>query len=328
MKNAARVLAILFGLAFLGATLLNADLIGRSRKALTSGVLREAAAIRSSHYELMVILPDSEDSFYTGLLKGVSDAAVQADAAIVVFRYPPSAPADLDRYFEMALRSRVDGLIMYASRDEPVASRMDRAAREGVILVPVGTDPPVGGVSRFIGSGSLLQGFEGGKRICARLGAEARIGVILPAEGEGRPEDEPLYRGVSAAINAYHGAAIVSAVRASPGLLSGEESVAAMLRANPSINALFCSSSRDTMGAAQVIIDMDKVGKILIIGADETPEIQRYIYKGVIAASIVRDSRRIGEEAVRVFSMIKAGKAGGIIEEAGFNVRTATGSLE
>lgn len=100
-----------------------------------------------------------------------------------------------------------------------------------------------------------------------------------------------------------------------------------MLHDHPEVNALFCSSSRDTMGAAQVVIDTNRVGRILIIGADETPEIRRYIDKGVIAASIVRDSRRIGQEAVLSFTRLKAHEPVGPSLEAGFAVRTAKGGF-
>ena len=98
-----------------------------------------------------------------------------------------------------------------------------------------------------------------------------------------------------------------------------------MLRDYPEVNALFCSSSRDTMGAAQVVIDMNKVGKVLLIGADETPEIRSYIEKGIIAVSIVRDSRRIGQEAVLTFARQKEHQPVSRPVEAGFVVLTPKG---
>ena len=99
-----------------------------------------------------------------------------------------------------------------------------------------------------------------------------------------------------------------------------------MLREHPEINALFCTSARDTIGAAQVVVDMNKVGTIVIVGADETPEIGRYIDKGVIAASIVRDSHRIGEEAVLAFLDLKEGRPTRESVEAGFSIRLAKGA--
>ena len=325
MKKAAWILTVLFGLAFLGAALLNADLIAKSRRALASGGFREQPAAMAARYHLVVILPDTDDSFFRGLLEGAQESASVVDAAVQVFRYPNSFPLEAERYFEIALRSKVDGLIMFTPRSDQVAERVRKAALAGVAFVPVGTDPPPGASMGFIGSSSLQQGFEGGRRICAELGASARIGVILPASEAVAPQEEPLYRGVLSALRTYPNAQIVAVARARPGILSGEETASAMLRGHPEVNALFCSSSRETMGAAQVVIDTNRVGRVLIIGADETPEIQRYIDKGVIAASIVRDSRRIGQEAVLSFSRLKEHLPALPAVEAGFIVRTGRG---
>jgi len=318
MNKVVWILAVVFGLAFLGATLLNAELIGKSRGALGSSVLKEKWPAEPLRYQVVVIIPDTDDSFFQGLLKGIAEGAPKAEAAVQVFRYPSSAPAEAEAFFEIALRAKVDGLIMFTPHNDRIAGRAEKVARNGVVFVPVGTDAPTGSPPSFIGSGSLRQGLEGGKRICAALGASARIGVILPATGSGEERDEPIYRGVAAAIKTFPGAAVLAVERARPGVLSGEETASAMLHAHPSINALFCSSSRDTVGAAQVVVDTSRVGRVLIIGSDETPEIHRYLEKGVISASIVRDSRWIGQEAMRAFSRIRDTRAEGKPVEAGF----------
>ncbi|HET7838212.1 MAG TPA: substrate-binding domain-containing protein [Rectinemataceae bacterium] len=326
MKKAAWILAFVFGLAFLGATLMNADLIAGSRKALARGVLRDKSSIPAARYQLVVVLPDTDDSFFRGILDGIREAAPSFESAVQVFRYPQASVSEAARYYEIALRAKVDGLIMYTPRNDLDAGRGERARRNGVIFVPVGTDAPPGSRPGFIGSGSLLQGFEGGTLICAQLGSSSRIGVILPSSGTGDPGEEPLYRGVSAAIKAFPGATIAAVARAQPGVLSGEEAASSLLRKDPSINALFCSSSLDTTGAAQVVVDLNRVGRIVIVGADETPEIRRYIDKGVVAASIVRDSRRIGLEAVRLFSRLKAGALATETVEVGFSVKLSKGA--
>jgi ribose transport system substrate-binding protein len=127
---------------------------------------------------------------------------------------------------------------------------------------------------------------------------------------------------LAAALKPFSGAAIVAAARSRPGLLAGSETAATMLHDHPELNALVCSSAQDTIGAAQVVVDMNLVGRIVIIGADETPEIRRYIDKGVIAASIVRDSRWIGVEAVRAFRRLKEARNDQDAGRADFFIRT------
>jgi len=322
MKTLAWFLAVVFGLAFLGATLMNADLIGRSRRALAGGPRTYGSEAR---YQIVVLLPDASDSFFQGLLDGISESAPRADAVVQVFRYPSAFPDQAEQYYDIALRARVDGLIMFTPRDDRTVERAEKARHAGVVFIPVGTDPPAGNPPSFIGTGQLRQGLEGGRRICGRLGAAARIGVILPATGAGDLTDEPLYKGVAAAIKVFPGAAILAAARADPGVLSGVETASAMLRAHPGINALFCSSSQDTIGAAQVVVDLNRVGRVAIIGSDETPEIRRYLDKGVVTASIVRNSKWIGEEAVRAFYRIKEGHPALQPREADFAISLPEG---
>jgi len=322
MKTLAWILAVVFGLAFVGATLMNADLIGKSRRGLASAGLRGRAA--EARYQVMVVLPDVNDSYFQGLLEGIQAAAPQADSAVQVFRYPSGFPAQAEQYYEIALRAKVDGLVMFTPRDDRTVERAEKARRSGVVFIPVGIDPPAGNPPGFIGTGSLRQGLEGGRRICNRLGDAARVGVILPATGSGDPTFEPLYRGVAAALKVFPGAAVVSALRAEPGVLSGVETASTMLRSHPEINALFCSSSQDTVGAAQVVVDLNRVGRVLIIGADASPEIRRYLERGIISASIVRNSQWIGHQAVEAFFRAKENHPRLAPQEADFSIMLAT----
>lgn len=130
-----------------------------------------------------------------------------------------------------------------------------------------------------------------------------------------------MYRGVLVTLQSYPGAKIVLASRAGPGILSGEEAASAILRSEPSINVLVCASAPITEGAAQVVVDQGKVGQLLIIGTDDSPTIDKLIDKGVIAASIVRDSRKMGVEALRAFIQAKDGVPFRQAVEVGFTVR-------
>jgi ribose transport system substrate-binding protein len=318
MKSLSWILALVFGLVFLGATAMNAALVAKARSALVGMPVIAKAEARS--YQMAVILPDTNDSFFKGILEGVASEAPGSDVAVQVFRYAGESAQEADRYFEIALRSKVDGIVMYRSRSEVGSIKADEAARSGVVYIPVGTDAPEGETGPFIGSGSRLQGFEGGKLIGKKLGGRARVGVIFSGSGSGLPEEEPLYRGLVTALRGYPDASVVDLAEAEPGMLSGEAVAESMLREHPDINAMLCSSAQDTVGVVQVLLDLNKVGAVLVVGADETEDIRRYIDKGVVLASIVRDSNKIGKEAVLTFSRIKKGGGVPAPKETGFFV--------
>jgi len=146
------------------------------------------------------------------------------------------------------------------------------------------------------------------------------VGLLLSSDGERDPREDPVYRGVASALKLYPGAQIVQVSRARPGFLSGEEAASALLKAEPSINVLVCASAPITEGAVQVVVDQGRVGQILIIGTDQSPTIDRLIDRGVIAATIVRDSRRMGAQALAAFLSARGGAPFLAAIEVGFTV--------
>ncbi|MBN1243067.1 MAG: sugar ABC transporter substrate-binding protein [Spirochaetales bacterium] len=321
MKKTAWILAAFFGLVLLGAVALNADLVSRSRAALAGAGISGFPEADAARLHLLVVLPDSDDGYFTGLLEGIEAAAPEAGVAIQVERYPPSSPEESRRWFEIGLRSGVDGILMYAARSDDIQPYFDFAEAAGVVFVAVGKEAPGGVITCFVGSAPLFHGFEGGRIITGLLAQRARIGIILPSGGSGSPEDDSLYKGVAAAVATYRGAEIVATLRTGAGPFAAEEAAAVILGSHPEINAFFCATSRDTLGAAQVVVDRGLEGKVAIVGADETPELLRHLANGVVAASIVRDSRAIGVEAVRAFASIEAGRPPPGVIELDFTVR-------
>jgi ABC-type sugar transport system substrate-binding protein len=311
--------AVLFGLALAGATAMNFILLSQARQALDEGILGNRSAAVPAHHHLALIIPDTTDSFFDGLVGGMTEKAHDADVAVQVFRYRRGED-EAETYFQLCLTSHLDGVVLFAG-PERLAERAIEARRENVILIPVGTQVPRDRQG-FIGSSTLLQGFESGNQVGLLKGRSARIGLLLSSDGQGPPTEDPMYRGVAASIQAFPGATIVKSARARPGILSGEEAVSALLRSDPSINILVCGSAPVTEGAAQVVVDQGRVGQVLIVGTDGSPTIDRLVDKGVIAASVVRDSNKMGAIALQAFVQARNGTPFNSSIEVGFQVRS------
>lgn len=320
-RQASWFFVVLFGLALAGATVMNVVLINQARQALDEGILGTQSQGSPALHHLALVIPDTTDSFFEGLVEGVSDQASESGVAIQVFRYRENLPAEAEAYFQLCLTSHLDGIILFVGPDDRLASRLAQAEAENVVLIPVGTQAPSDPHEGFIGSSSLLQGVESGNQLARLRGRNARVGVLLPAEGLDDPREDPVYRGVAAALESYPGARIVRAARVGPGPLSGEEAASALLRADPSINVLVCATAPITEGAAQVVVDQGRVGQVVIIGTDESPTIDRLVDKGVIAASVVRDSRKMGAVALESFLLARNGVPFRLAIEVGFKVR-------
>jgi len=64
------------------------------------------------------------------------------------------------------------------------------------------------------------------------------------------------------------------------------------------INTIVFTDPEDTIAAAQTLVDLNLVGQIQIIGFGSDPGVTENLRKGIISASVVINSERIGYQAV------------------------------
>ena len=309
MKNPAwRILPIVvFAIAMIGALAFNIVLVSRSRRALASTILRNPATVRTARFHIAAIIPDAVDPFYGHLVEGLREEADRQNAALQVFYYSASAigegsnpSEEVWRWFEIALRSKTDGIILFQSKGMETSRFAAEAESAAMPFVPLAMDAPAQWTRSGVSGDSFSQGKEASSLVLGLLGSAARIGIILSADtSQGYAQaKEPFYRGVAEMIKNRPGAAIVAAVREEESILGGEDACARMLSIHPDINAILCIDAKATIGAAQVIIDRGVVGQVVIIGSDENSEVNRLVEKGVVHASIVRDAAAMGRSAV------------------------------
>lgn len=316
MIRTSRLFIIIFGLIFLFVAMINVSFVSRAINSLSFDSNKNTA-LNNNRWLVVAIVPDGVDSFYKGLSEGILQEAPGHDASVLFLKFAQSDKEEAMRMFNTAVAARIDGIIMYSFGDVDIDLLAKEAFAEGVAFMALGRDAPPKTNNVFIGTGSKKLGLEAGRLIGNNLGNTARAGIILPTEGNHNIGDSLLFEGLKEGLMVWKGAEIVSVVRPVNNSLSGEQAASELLRDHPETNAIFCASSIDTLGAAQLIVDMNKVGKILIVGMDETENIRRYIERAVVYASIVRDSRWMGREAMR--SVID------LIQNQTINVETEAG---
>lgn len=307
-------------LAFVSAAFLNSRLMGEIRSVLMPVESDTEAVLPSARYHLALVIPEAADTFHYDLSQGLRMAAAEAGGVVQVFRTGATEQDSLEGYFDMGINSGLDGIIIFLGHQNSPEDFQLKARGSSTVVVSLGTDRPRKTVGSYIGSSSLQQGFEAGKLVGAALGPRARTGVIISG-GEGtQGSTEPFYQGVVSALAVYGSPAVKAAVKPRGGIFSGEEMAQNLLESDPELNALICSTAYETEGAAQVVVDFNLVGKVMIVGADETDAIRRYLAKGVIAASVVRDARKMGQEAFLEFRRQKEGGTPSGPREVGFRI--------
>ena len=89
------------------------------------------------------------------------------------------------------------------------------------------------------------------------------------------------------------------------GILSAEEITQSIINSGESVNAIFTTNSVDTLGSAQLIVDRNKVGSVILVGYGDTINILRYIEKGIIYGTVMSDPYKMGYESLKALNDIK-----------------------
>jgi len=252
-------------------------------------------------YHFIVIAQNTDDSYWQIVREGCFDAASEFNVA-VEFNGPRFTNMDEQvKYFKMAVASRVDGIVTHVLDEEVFTPLIDEATEAGIPVITIETDAKNSKRKAFVGTNTYNLGGEAGKLVLESVGDEAVIGIIIKSFN-GTSENVPQNLRVAGFKDTLKDApnAIIKTIQSSgAGLFSAEEVTRQILYNYPEVNTIICTNVKDTICAAQIVVDLNKVGQVTIIGYGDAPEILRYIEKGVIYGTVAANPYEMGYESIR-----------------------------
>lgn len=290
-------------------------------------LLKESTS--KSDYHFIIIAQNTDDSYWQSVKDGCLDAAQISNAA-VEFNGPRFTNMEEQvKYFKMAIASRVDGIVTHVLDEEIFTPLIDEATDAGIPVITIETDAKNSKRKAFVGTNTYNLGSESGKLVLESTGDEANIGIIINSftgASENVPQNIRVAGFNDALKNAPH--AIIRTIQSSgTGLFSAEEVTRQILYDHPEVDTIICTSVKDTISAAQIIVDLNKVGQVTIIGYGDSPEILRYIEKGVIYGTVAANPYKMGYESICSLIELKKNLMTSSYVDTGAKVVTAN-SLE
>jgi ribose transport system substrate-binding protein len=166
-------------------------------------------------------------------------------------------------------------------------------------------------------------GEEAGKLMKLATGGKANIAVIMSNDvGKDTASQNLKLNGFLGVINSTPGMKVSKVYTSQLGALSAEEITQSIINGGEGINALYITDSVDTIGAAQVVVDFSKVGEIAIVGYGDTPDILRYVDKGIIYGTVMSDPYKMGYESIKAMMEIKKNNDVSTFIDTGVNIIT------
>lgn len=274
-------------------------------------------------YHFYFIAQNSGDPFWDEVIKGAQQSAKDNNVAVEFYAPRFNNPSEELKYIDIATICKVDGIITHVANGTDFADAINKAYEKNIPVITFENDNSSSKRQAFIGTNSFVMGSEAAKLLIKATGGRANIAVISSGDSNhGSVEQNLEMSGFMSTLRNYPEIKIIKNYNSKMGTLSAEEITQQILVSKNEINAVFTDSSADTLGAAQFIVDSNRVGRMTLVGCGNSQEILEYINKGIIYGTVSSDAYKMGYESIKSLIDLRERKSVPIFIETG--VKTIT----
>ena len=263
-----------------------------------------------------LVVRDNEDPYWRSAYDSMKEQG--EDSNVFVDRSGNNLSADYSKYdlMEMAIASKVDGIIYEADDSNESLELINKAVAAGIPVVTVRTDAPASARRSFIGVSFYNLGTEYGRLIVdaskdvIKSKPEDKsdtVSVLVLTDGSIQDTSQnvvlaALKETVQKEANEMPEIIIGTAQIDNSGEFTAEESVRDLLYSASLPDIIVCLNEVNTESVYQTIVEMNKVGKSVILGYDDSDVIVKAIEKEGIYASITVDTQQLGQDCVEALN--------------------------
>ena len=261
----------------------------------------------------VMITDDAESSFWKSVYEAASLRAAEENAYVEMISDNLSREYSQAELMEIAIASKVDGIIVTAGESEEITELINQAYEEGIPVITLFNDNAQSERLSFVGVGNYNLGKEYGNLIIqmAKEGAfpgnHINVAVLVDGGAESSGQNV-LAAGIQDTIDKESSETVVSHKRIDVTLVpvdasnsfSVEESVRNLfLRGTGSIpNIVVCLNETETNSVYQAVVDYNQVGIVNILGYYDSGAILKGIERDVIYATLSIDTEQLGQYCI------------------------------
>ncbi len=262
----------------------------------------------SKSYTIGVALPLLANPHFQAHAYGYYDEAAALGAKVIL--NDAGGYMFLDRQIkqiEDMIQTPVDALILVAADLQGTIPAVEQAVAAGIPVINVNVMTASDKVSTRIRSDDAEIGRLQAEYLAAALGGKGKVAMLRgPAgtsisiyRGDGFKEGVKKYPGMQILVERYSENDAASALKIMEDLII----------AYPDLNAVVSIGNQLGLGAGQAILGAGKVGKILNVTADISPDVVAAIKDGRITATIVQSPAVMARWGVRAAINVLEGRA-------------------
>ncbi|MBZ4646595.1 MAG: hypothetical protein PWR27_649 [Petroclostridium sp.] len=260
----------------------------------------------NERYYFTLISHSLGNPYWERVRKGAEDAANEIGVTLEYTGPTESNLTEELRLIEIAIAVKVDGIITHVFDEQQFMPVINKAIEKGIPVITIDTDAPKSKRISYVGTDNYDAGTQAGKILAQLLKGKGNVGIITgnfePANLKQRVD------GFKSVMERYPNINIVDIQSSNISLLGATEK-AQFILANNNVDALYCTSSLDPIGAARVVVSRGLQGRVKIVGFDDLPDTLEYIKQEVVDATLAQQPYKMGNEAVKRMYDFKKGKS-------------------
>lgn len=206
-------------------------------------------------------------------------------------------------FFDMSVNAKVDGIIINGYDSDEMISISEKALKSNIPVIFINDESVLSKRTSYIGVNNYMAG-QMAVSLLSKYGVKdekLNIGVVM--EKKDTIQNNIRHESIVLAIKDKPNFIWKNTIYSFDSKIQLYNDIKNMIINNPDINAIIGTSSLHGEVIGEVLVDLNLVGKIVVIAFGDYPLTQRYIQNKVIDASINVDGTLIGINAVE--SLVK-----------------------
>ena len=254
-----------------------------------------------AHYAF--ICKNSSDSFYKEVYEAACEEGEKLDCGVEFMGRDLSMDYSRNDLMKIAIRAKVDGIIVEADESSEIVSLINEAVDKGIPVVTVGSDSTLSSRQSFVGAGFYTLGQMYGEKILEDAPEGEQINVlVLVSPNESDSNQNIIFSGIQDTLSrSGRGEDFSIRTEAVNGKepFEAEESISELIRnTNRLPEVIVCLDELNTSCMYQALINYNRVGETLVYGYYMDDTILSAVEKNVIAATAVIDTGEMGRYSV------------------------------
>lgn len=251
----------------------------------------------------VLICEDGSTGFWNSVLEGAKKEGEMKDVYVENFGEDLSVDYSVEQRMEMAIAAKVDGIILEGNNSQSLTGLVDQAGEAGIPVVTAMTDAQGSGRISYVGVSAYNLGQKYGNRLFQNL--DNKHILVIMNESSGNNMEKSIYSGICETLEGSGSVKynIENLIVSDESSYVGEELIRNVLLEKAGVpDVIICLDQEMTESACRLLVDLNKDGKVNLMGYYESESIRDSIRRGVLDSTVSVNASQVGQQCVSLLS--------------------------